>query len=124
VLQNALEVASSGAARITLLHVIQKVAGIASAELADFYGQLREKGDRKLAKMIARVKKDAVPIRPVVLIGEPAPDILRYATRNRVDLIVMGSHPVDPAKRAAGVGWGTTSYKVALLCSCPVMLVK
>ena len=74
--------------------------------------------------MIARVKTDAVAIRPVVLVGDPAPDILRYATRNRVDLIVMGSHPVDPTRRAAGVGWGTTSYKVALLCTCPVMLVK
>ena len=106
------------------MHVIQKVSGISSAELGGFYAQLREKGDRKLAQMIARVKTDTVSVRPVVLVGDPAADILRYATRNRVDLIVMGSHPVEPTKRAAGVGWGTTSYKVALACQCPILLVK
>ena len=32
----------------------------------------------------------------------------------------MSSHKVD----ATGRGWGTTSYKVGILCWCPVLLVK
>ena len=38
------------------------------------------------------------------------------------DLIVLGSHTIEPGNAARG--WGTTSYKVGLLCRCPVLLVK
>ena len=44
---------------------------------------------------------------------------------NDVDLIILiilGSQKIDPAR--PGQGWGTTSYKVGILCRCPVMLVK
>jgi len=41
---------------------------------------------------------------------------------NRVDLIVLTSHKIDLAHPAEG--WGTTSYKVGILCQCPVLLVK
>jgi hypothetical protein len=34
----------------------------------------------------------------------------------------MGSHKVNPKRR--GMGWGTTSYKVGILCRCPILLVK
>jgi nucleotide-binding universal stress UspA family protein len=57
-----------------------------------------------------------------VLIGSPAREIVRFATAKRVDLIVLGSHRIDLARPAAG--WGTTSYKVGILCQCPVLLVK
>ena len=63
-----------------------------------------------------------VAIRSVVLIGEPAREIVRLALARKVDLVVMGSHRVDPAGH--GRGWGTTSYKVGLFCQCPILLVK
>jgi nucleotide-binding universal stress UspA family protein len=61
-------------------------------------------------------------VRSAVVVGTPSEDIVRYAAANRVDLIVMASHRVDPSRRSRG--WGTTSYKVGILCRCPIMLVK
>jgi nucleotide-binding universal stress UspA family protein len=43
------------------------------------------------------------------------------AARRRVDLVVLGSHRLSPRP---GYGLGTTSYKVALACACPVLLLK
>ena len=40
----------------------------------------------------------------------------------KADLVVMGSHKVNPARRNRG--WGTTSYKVGIFCQCPILLVK
>ena len=50
------------------------------------------------------------------------PEILRYAAQEKVDLVVLTSHRIDPANPEAR--WGTLSHKVGLLAPCPVLLVK
>jgi universal stress protein A len=49
-------------------------------------------------------------------------EIIRFTEEQAVDLVVLSSHPVG--KDSGIEGWGTISYKVGMLCSCPVMLVK
>jgi Universal stress protein family len=49
-----------------------------------------------------------------------AREIVRASGTRGVDLVVMGSHKVEPGDR----GWGTTSYKVGIACQCPILLVK
>jgi universal stress protein A len=44
------------------------------------------------------------------------------AKARRADLIVLASHPVNPAM--LGRDWGTISYKVGILAQCAVLLVK
>ena len=63
-----------------------------------------------------------ITVRCEVCVGEPAREIVRAAARGRADVIVMGSHRVDPKRRFAGLG--PTSYKVGILCRCPILLVK
>jgi hypothetical protein len=29
-----------------------------------------------------------------------------------------------PTRKRRGMGWGTTSYKVGILCRCPILLLK
>ena len=119
----AFELAASTTARVTLLHVTQRVGGIAPAELKAFYEQLKVKAQARLNAVIRRHAQPGTDVRAVVLLGDPARDIVRWAERRRADLIVMASHSVEPG-RGPQLGWGTTSYKVALLCRCPVLLVK
>lgn len=57
-----------------------------------------------------------------VLLGTRVETLVQYTHEHDVDLVVMQSHPVDPADPARG--WNTISYKVALLAPCPVLLVK
>jgi nucleotide-binding universal stress UspA family protein len=46
-----------------------------------------------LAKISKKLKKDNINIKPVMAIGtDPANEILDYARKNKVDLIIMTSH--------------------------------
>jgi len=109
------------ARRITLLHVIHQVPGVPVAELRPFYARLRRKAEQVLERAAASLAAARVRVGHVVTIGDPALEILRVAVARRADLLVLGSHRLAPKP---GQGLGTTSYKVALACRCPVLLVK
>ena len=63
-----------------------------------------------------------MPWRAEVRSGTRAPDVVRYAGEVGADLIVLTAPRFDPEHPAAG--WGSLSYKVGILSSCPVLLVK
>jgi universal stress protein A len=119
----ALEMAQRDHARVTLLHVIQRIEHLPLGEMQTFYRRLEKHGQRRLKQAARQFASKGVEVAPVVLIGTPARDIVRHAAANKVDLIVMGSHKITSLARP-GYGLGTTSYKVGILCRCPVMLVK
>ena len=118
----ALDLAGESRARVTLLHVIYRITGIPTAELRGFYRRIEEASRKKLARVAAVFARRGLDVRGVVVLGSPAHEIVDFATAKRVDLIVMGSHRVDPTR--VGMGLGTTSYKVSILCPCPILLVK
>jgi len=119
----ALEMARRDHARVTLLHVIERIEHIPLGEMQGFYRRLEMHARRRLGLAARRLATKGVEVEPVVLIGAPARDIVRHATANKVDLIVMSSHAITSLARP-GYGLGTTSYKVGILCRCPIMLVK
>jgi nucleotide-binding universal stress UspA family protein len=108
--------------RVTLLHVIQGIAGVSTWELRNFYKTLERRSLRTLARAAKRFVDAEVAVRAIVVIGDPAREILKAATARKVVLIVMGSHRVKPGR--PGRGLGTTSYKVGIACPCPILLVK
>jgi nucleotide-binding universal stress UspA family protein len=120
-LSTALELARANRARVTLLHVIQQIVDLPPADVRGFYEQLREVADARMTRAARPFAARRIDVRSAVFVGTPAEEIVKYAARNRVDLIVLASHKIDsrPAR-----GWGTTSYKVGILCQCPVLLVK
>ena len=117
----ATDIGRDRGSRVTLLHVIARIEDVPADELRGFYRQLERRAKRELARAAARLTRTGVRVRESVVIGAPAEEIVRYATRNNVDLVLMRSHAV---RRDGGQGWGTTSYKVAALCDRPVLLVK
>ena len=121
-LRTALDLAVNNRARVTLLHVVHHVAKIPFKEMRAFYQRLVTASKRRLARAGAPFVDRGLAVRTVVLIGEPAREIVRLAATRKVDLVVMGSHKVDPAGQTRG--WGTTSYKVGIFCQCPILLVK
>jgi len=121
-LATALELARQSRARVALIHVVQRVAGVQPDELRSFYRRLLRLSERKLKRAAGQFVRNGIAVRTEACIGEPVAEIVRAAARNKVDLIVMGSHTVDPARPTRG--WGTISYRVGLLCGCPVLLVK
>ena len=121
-LTTTLELVRQSRSRVVLIHVIHRLAGGQSSELQRFYQRLLRISEQKLTRAASQFARHGLTVRTEVCIGEPVTEIVRAATKNKVDLIVMGSHTVDPSRPTRG--WGTISYRVSLLCQCPVLLVK
>ena len=58
---------------------------------------------------------------PILLRGNPAEEIVKYAQENDVDLIVMGSHGLGYVK---GMLVGSVSRKICHLAHCDCYIVK
>jgi universal stress protein A len=120
-LRTAAEIARQSGGRLTMLHVIQRVEHIPLDEIRPFYLRLERMARSAIARAAKRAARN-LAVQGAVLVGTPAEDIVRYAAENRVDLIVLSSHRLTPGRPHPG--WATTSYKVGILCQCPVLLVK
>lgn len=121
VLDAAAAIAVPSGARVTVLHVTQRIDGIPTAELQPFYARLAESARRRVDRAVRPLVAAGVRVRVRLVVGDPAAEILRAAKAGKADCIVLGSHRLG---RAPGTGLGTTSYKVGILCACPVLLVK
>lgn len=123
-IQAALEVAAGHAdAEIHLLHVIETIEHVEFDEMKDFYRGLEVRAEAKLARLEERFR-EAGPVRVHhdLQIGKRAEAIVLYAEERSMDLIVLSSHKVDRDHPA--LGWGTISYRIAIVARCPVLLVK
>ena len=106
----------------TLLHVIEEIEGLSGDEGDRFYAGLRERAEKLLEERAQSLAAFGFDLRRVVVVGKRAQTISGFAEEQGCDLIVMGSHRLDPEKPAKGL-W-TTSQKVSLLAGCPVLLVR
>ena len=107
--------------RVTVLHVIHRVPGLQATELRSFYKRLRREAEAVVERVAGSLAASGLRVQHAVTIGDPAREIVRVAAARHTDLIVLGSHRLAPGP---GQGLGTTSYKVAIACGCPVLLVK
>ncbi len=107
---------------ITLLHVIETIEHIEFDEMADFYRGLETRATAKLFALVERLQGGGARVRHDILYGKRAETIVRYAEEHNTDLMILSSHKVDRDHPA--LGWGTISYRIAIVARCPVLLVK
>ncbi|HEX9690763.1 MAG TPA: universal stress protein [Gemmatimonadales bacterium] len=107
--------------RITLLHVIE-LLDAPMEELEEFYAELEVKAHAKLQAFVERLREaDLSPIQHVRY-GKRVPEIVQFAVEGDHDLLVVGSHRMDPDHPASS--WMTISHQVAILAPCPVLVVR
>lgn len=106
----------------TLLHVIEEIEGLSGEEGDAFYAGLRARAEKLLEQRSAALSGLDIEVRREVVVGRRAQEILHYASENFCDLIVMGSHRIDPEQPGRGL-WAT-SQKVSLLADCPILLIR
>src|SRR5262249_7404636 len=98
----ALEVAGNSAApgdaRITLVRVIETIAGSDFGELSSFYRTLEQHASDRLKEIIARTPAMRVAVDTEIVYGKRAEEVLQFVRANDVDLVVLASHPVDPSQ--------------------------
>ncbi len=107
---------------ITVHLPVPKLPGMGAAvgkkQIADYYQQ---EGEQKLAA--ARRKLDAARVKyqARVLVGPVAETLVKHATRERCDLIFIGTRGMSELGKAL---LGSTATKVMHISPLPVLLVK
>ncbi len=118
----AIDIAAGDDAHVTLLHVIETIAGAEFEEFSSFYQKLEKRARERLSDIVARSRRTRGPVDVAIVYGRRAEEVLRFASSEAIDLIVLSSHPVDPSQPYQGLG--TMSYKLGILAPCAVLLVK
>jgi nucleotide-binding universal stress UspA family protein len=117
----AARLAKQSDGEVTLLHVVEVLPGLPRKEESAFYGRLEKKAQAHLKGIAKRLSKLKVPCRTIVTYGHRAREVVEQAEALPADLIVLTVPEVNGRNPAA---WGSLSWKIAVLCHCPVLLVK
>ena len=123
----ALEIAASmkkeDSCRITLLHVVETIDDDeGEEEFREFYNKLADRAGKKMAELTDKYGTDKIDIHTEIIYGKRVPEIVKYASTNEIDLIILSSHKIEDMGTMDG--WATISYRVGILAPCPVMMVK
>jgi nucleotide-binding universal stress UspA family protein len=118
----AYEFATQSDAEVILLHVIETIEHIRFDELKPFYERLSTSAQNGLDEFSERFVSHNLKVDQALVYGHRTQEIIDYAVQNRIDLIIMSSHRIDPDR--PGHDWSSISYAVAIMSPCPVLLVK
>jgi len=122
VVATAAELAGQSGGRVTLLHVVELIQGLAREDDSAFYGRLERLAKAHLDKIGADFTSKQIPWQAVVLFGNRLEATVRYAKEQGNDLTVLTSPTFDLANPA--VSWGSLSFKLSVLSPTPVLMVK
>ncbi len=114
-LKHAISATAEYDAELTLLHVLEGVPSPAKAEEA-----MAAAGER-LDKLIPREGRKTLKIKTAVRIGKPYWQIIQLALEAQIDLVTMGVRGRGELDLAV---FGSTTYRVMQLGSCPVLAVR
>lgn len=107
--------------KVTMLHVIETLDA-PFEELADFYQRLEQQARAKMNELARSFGQTDAELEERVCYGKRAAEIISYARDEAVDLIIIGSHPVDP--ETPEQRFMTISHQVAILSPNPVLVLK
>lgn len=96
-----------------------RVQGMLSVEIVEEY--YRDEGRTVLEPIEKFLKRHKIPFRTAMIVGSPKKELLAAATRQKSELIVMGTHGYGLLGRAI---MGSVAQQVVAECAVPVLLVK
>lgn len=123
-LRLARRIASLAGAEIDLLHVLDPVSEPTTFGLpapTHLSPQATEHWEERLMKFWEKTGGAAVPFRPHISLGSPAPEIINHALKLRSDLVMIGTHGRTGMKRLI---IGSVSERVVYHALCAVLTVK
>jgi len=121
-LDQAMRLAASLEARLTVLHVIHDPTldgEEEDEEMRTFYAELQARAEERMAELVPVEKRRSITC--LIQRGEPIREILRAVMTEGVDLVVMGSHGQSGVDAKP---FGTTARALVLLSPAPVLVVK
>jgi nucleotide-binding universal stress UspA family protein len=123
-LRYAVSLAGAFGAQLHLLHVVEReqqwAAELAAVAAIDVDAENRARSDAGLAELLTREERERYAATLVTLTGAPFVEIVRYARREAIDLIVMGTHGRGAI---AHLLVGSVAENVVRKAPCPVLTV-
>ena len=110
----AVSMAKEYSAEITLLHVLEDIPRSTDIESAT------EKVAKQLEESIVPKAREGYIVKVMVRIGKPYQQIIQLALEAQTDLVIMGARGRGALDTAI---FGSTTYRVIQLGSCPVLAV-
>ena len=120
--RKGLEIARECGSAIDAIYVIDETpftSAQAEVSTVDLYMQLKEEGERAVGQV--KQMADGMRVETRILSGKPAQVITEFATRNRVDLIVVGSQGKSGLERLL---LGSIAESIIRMADCMVLVVK
>lgn len=126
--------------RILLVHVIQELPitkslfdtptsnkeskkTSLSQHTSAIYDEMKNSIEKSVREKISKFTSiDGVKIDFIILYGNPANEIVDFANKNNVDLLIMGSNGLQGLAKIRGLG--SVSRKVSERVSCPITIIR
>jgi len=121
----AVDLASKYRAPLCLFHVVSTPPALfheGAFALPDVQRTLEEEGHKIIKDAEEEAKRcGASNVRSVIVQGNPANEIIKFANAEGIDLIIMGSRGLSAIKEFV---LGSVSHRVSHLADCTVTIVK
>ncbi len=113
-------------ARLYILHVIYdvvKVTGwyVPHVPIEELYKDMTEHAWKEMERCCIEETRGLQNVEKMVIKGIPSDEILRYASEEKIDMIVMGTQGRTGIDR---IIFGSTAEKVVKRAPCPVLTVR
>jgi nucleotide-binding universal stress UspA family protein len=115
----AFELAQKVGAKLSLLHVIE--VPVYAIEVSLPLQDLEQDARRGLARLLPEAAAAHVDVTRLVAMGVPYEQILKMATAEQVDLIVMATHGRTGLRHLA---MGSIAERVVRMAPCPVLTIR
>jgi universal stress protein A len=123
-LKTVKEIASKFSGEVWALHVVQPFTAC-SAELTislpAYEHELIASSRAALDKAVKEHGGAGLPIHPVLKVGSPAMEIVRFADEEKIELIVIATHGKSAFHHFV---FGSVAEKVIRLTSCPLLVIR
>ena len=125
-MNGAIELAESSGAELILIHAVSPLpasphpGAMHGFDTAAYLQEMLTLGRESIQRLIREKVPDKVPVRSVVLAGNPSDEITQTAEEHGVDLIVIATHGLTGWRRFV---FGSVAERVVRLSSCPVLTI-
>lgn len=121
----ALDLAKKYGAKLYVIHVVYDIVRttgwyVPHVNAEEMYRSMEENAVKELKKYCEEDLKGYSPVESAALKGIPHEEILKFASENKADLIVMGTHSRKGFDR---IIFGSTAERVVRYSRCPVITV-
>jgi nucleotide-binding universal stress UspA family protein len=125
-LQYAVDMSQKYGAKLYLIHVIYDIAKasgwyVPHVSVDQMYKDIVEGAKKELEKFGVEELSSLKNLERSVVMGVPHEEIINFVKKNKIDLIIMGTHGRKGIDR---ILFGSTASQVVRFAPCPVLTVR